>query len=248
MFWLDGELQVSDFVAIADRSLGPERWPSPVEGYEDCRLVEVGDHWYATATVRDRNPACRCEIALLSFDGADIDEVRVLKPPGFVRDEKNWMPFAIRDELALLYSVEPAVTLRCDPLTGELDGPGLPSDAPPLTTRGGAGGLPVPGGRLFVVHEVDYERGRRRYLHRFVLLDDECGVDAASDTFVFLGEETEFCAGMAMHGDHLLLSFGVGDRAAMLARISLDDALGLLETEQPDAVAARSSRVQIQDA
>jgi hypothetical protein len=90
--------------------------------------------------------------------------------------------------------------------------------------------MPVEGGTLFVVHEArDVGEGRREYAHRLVLLDELFRLTAISPRFCFTGEEIEFCAGLAATGDHLLLTFGVGDRQAGIARVARSEALALLE-------------------
>ena len=61
------------------------------------------------------------------------------------------------------------------------------------------------------------------------MLDERLSMRALSRPFTFTSDRVEFCAGMALRGDELVLSFGVSDAAAGLAVVSLDEALGLLE-------------------
>lgn len=230
MLALDADLGVTSVEPIADRSSGLRRYRSEIQGYEDCRLVQLGETWYATATACDLNPDDRREIALLRFDGSDIAEVRPLIGPHPERHEKNWMPLVVNGELLLLYRCGPTIVLRCDPASGELERL-AESDAPDFADelRGGSQGVPVVGGHLFVVHEVDRSTSALRYLHRFLLLDERLVLAAASQPFTFTSDRVEFCAGMARRDDELVLSFGVSDAAAGLAVVSLAEALDLLE-------------------
>jgi predicted GH43/DUF377 family glycosyl hydrolase len=82
-------------------------------------------------------------------------------------------------------------------------------------------------GWLFVIHEVEHS-SVRRYRHRFVRLRTDGGLDASAP-FSFTGHRIEFAAGLAPHGSQVLISFGVGDRVAAIARVALTEVLDLLQ-------------------
>jgi predicted GH43/DUF377 family glycosyl hydrolase len=239
---LDHELAVRAVEPIVDRSRGPQRHPSQIKGYEDCRLIEVAGRWYATATACDLNPDDRREIALLELDGPEISAVTVLAGPDPERHEKNWMPFDVDGVLHLLYLCGPTVVLRHEPETGAVEVV-AEHDAPAGAEhfRGGSQGVPVPGGHLFAVHEVVRKTAKLRYVHRFVLLDEDFTLAGVSQPFTFTSDRVEFCAGMARRGDELVLSFGISDAAAGLAVIDLDDALALVEPPREGVVSAAVS-------
>jgi predicted GH43/DUF377 family glycosyl hydrolase len=244
MLSLDRDLGVRGVEAITDRSNGLRRYRSDIQGYEDCRLFQLGESWYATATACDLNPVDRREIALLRFEGGDIVEVRPLLSPHPERHEKNWMPFVLDDELLIVYRCGPTMVLRCEPGTGELELL-AEHDAPVLADdfRGGSQGVAVDGGHLFVVHEVDRSGAALRYLHRFLMLDDGLALSAVSPPFTFTSDRVEFCAGMARRDDELILSFGVSDAAAGLAVLAVGEAVGLLEPwSEPSAQPAGEPR------
>jgi glycosyltransferase involved in cell wall biosynthesis/predicted GH43/DUF377 family glycosyl hydrolase len=238
---LDADLAVTAIEPIVDRSSGPERYDSRLLGYEDCRLVSVDGGWYATATAAELNPAERRQIALLTFDGADIVEVKPLAGPRADSHEKNWMPVLVDGALHVVYSCGPTTLLRCDVETGAVEKVSQhPAPAIAYGFRGGSQGLPLAdGGHLFVVHEVDRSERVPQYLHRFVLLDERFAITAISRSFTFVAEPVEFCAGIARRDGELVLSFGVSDAAAGLAAISLDEALGLLEPVQLSSTGGR---------
>ncbi len=230
MLELTSDLGVGDVQPIVDRSTGPKRYYSRIQGFEDCRLFNLNGSWYATATVCELNPVERREIALLGLEGREVASVRRLAGPHPQRHEKNWMPLEIDGVLHFVYSCAPTLVLRCDPGTGSIDrvaeseGPAIARDF-----RGGSQGVRVDGGHLFSVHEVDGSERALRYMHRFVLLGDQLELTAVSRPFTFTSDRVEFCAGMARRGDELVLSFGVSDAAAGLALISVHEALALLE-------------------
>ncbi len=225
---LDAGLGVREIEPIVDRAERPPVHDSQIAGYEDCRLLELDGRWYASATACDMNPVDRREIALLSFDGASIVRAQPLAGPDPSRHEKNWMPFVLDGELHFLYSCSPAIVLRCDVRTGAMTRV-AESEAPAGEGfRGGSQGVRVADGYLFVIHETVREEHALRYLHRLVLLDDELRLAALTPQFTFAADRVEFCAGMAVRGGDLVLSFGVSDAAAGLAVLSLEHALGLL--------------------
>ena len=227
---LDAGLGVRAIEPIADRSPGPTRFPSQVQGYEDCRLIQVGDRWLATATVCDTTPEEWREIAVLTLEDPEITSVRPLSRPDPARHEKNWMPFVADGALHVVYSCGPTVVLRCDTDTGAVEEVArhyAPDEAHHF--RGGSQGVALDAGHLFVIHEVDRAEAMLRYLHRFVLLDGDFALAGISAPFTFTSDRVEFCAGMARHGNDLVLSFGVSDAAAGLAVLSAQDALDLLE-------------------
>ncbi len=237
---LDGDLAVRDVRQVDDRTDPDARFPSQIRGYEDCRLFAFDGRWYATATVCDRNPTDRREIALLTLEGSDIIDAQVLRSPGPRRHEKNWMPFLVSGELALLYTCGPTVVLDCDPATAQTAVRSrTPAAAIAREFRGGSQGVTTAEGHLFVVHEVVRAGTALRYLHRFVLVDHDLALAGISPEFTFTTDRVEFCAGMAVRGRDLVLSFGVSDAAAGLAVLPQQTALGLLEpVRAPGSVGA----------
>jgi predicted GH43/DUF377 family glycosyl hydrolase len=227
---LDGGLEVTNVEAITEGVDGPTRFPSRIEGYEDCRLFTVEGDLFATATVRDRNPDERCETALLRLDRGAISAATVLVGPTPGRHEKNWMPFVRDSALYFLYSCDPTIVLQCEPGTGRIETVSRrPGPLGGTSLRGGSQGIAVGDGFLFVVHEAAESGGGRSYQHRFILFDDNYRLVAMTPRFHFLSPELEFCAGLARRDGELLVTFGVGDRGAMLAVLDEGRALAMLE-------------------
>jgi hypothetical protein len=169
------------------------------------------------------------EVVLLELDGAQITSARVLDGPAPGRHEKNWMPFVSDARLHLVYSCGPTVVYECDPTTGELR-EAARHEAPAFadSLRGGSAGVRVEGGWLFVVHEA-FDDGRRTYLQRLILLDDDLRLAAASAPFRFGDAPIEMCLGLASAGDHFILTYGENDASAHLTVCPADALLALLE-------------------
>ena len=236
---IDEHLGVSGIEPIEDHA-DAIRYPSQVQGYEDCRLIQVDGQWLASATACELNPIERREIVLLTIDGAAITDLRPLDGPHPGRHEKNWMPFVLDNALHFVYRCSPTVVLRCDHTTGRTTL--VRDDDTPIVTsdlRGGSQGVPLDNGSfLFAVHEVDRRTDRPCYVHRFIRLGEGLEFDAISEPFTFTSDRVEFCGGMARRGDELILSFGVSDAAAGLAVLDLGEAVGLLRplTARAEAV------------
>ncbi len=237
---LDAALAVTSIKPIVDRSPPVQRFPSHVQGYEDCRLIEIEGEWYATATVSDLNDRELREIALLTLVESRIVEVKRLPGPQPDRHEKNWMPFSLGGALHFVYTLSPTVVLRCDPTRGEAERV-VEHPAPTRleTLRGGSQGVLVDDGYLFVAHEVDRTGPGLCYLHRLVLLGRDLQLVGVSPRFTFTTDRIEFCAGAARREESLVLSFGISDAAAGLAVVPLDQALALIDPVEAPSLRAK---------
>jgi glycosyltransferase involved in cell wall biosynthesis len=226
---LDRDLAVSSIEPLDD-STDVLRYPSRIHGYEDCRLIEVGGEWFASATVCELNPIERREIALLSIEGSTVTRVGALDGPQPGRHEKNWMPFVVDGVLHFVYSCSPTVILRCESATWDITLVRRSATSESMAgLRGGSQGVPLGDGSfLFAVHEVDRTGERPIYVHRFVHLAEDGHFDGMTEPFTFTSDPVEFCGGMAKHEGGLVLSFGVSDAAAGLAVLDLREVRELL--------------------
>ncbi len=200
----------------------PPALPSLVVGFEDLRLFRWRGRLHATATVRDRNPAMRCEIALIALDErARIVDLAVLR--GYRDDlhQKNWMPAVDGDELLLVYLCDPTTVLRYEPSDRRVVVHATHEPTVALDhLRGGSQLVRFDDGWICLTHEVvAIDPWHRRYLHRFVRFDRALRVAAITEPFRFADEPIEFAAGLAHDADRgvLIASYGVQDCRAMMA-------------------------------
>jgi tetratricopeptide (TPR) repeat protein len=222
-----GDYAVSNIRTVADQT-GKSRFTTMVRGYEDLRLASIGDQLYASATVRDHKPNMPCEIAVCRLqDDGTIPEDWLQSSP---RDEKNWMPIVHEGRLSFLYSMDPTVVLRFDQETGMCQETARSTPSLALDhMRGGSQVIAVPGqGWLAVTHEVVILDDRRRYLHRFVRLDDGFRVTHVSNAWRIRPLlSVEFVAGMALYEGKIILSAGLDDNEACFVVLNVDEALRL---------------------
>jgi len=204
----DGTLEAPRLIEDLDQSV---RKPSWIVGYEDIRLVAIDGKLAGSATVCDRDPDRR-QIARIYFtNDGDIDNAPVQASRKW--HEKNWMPIERDGGLAWIYSIDPTVIT-----------PDIESECTLALEhlRGGAA-IPFEGGYLLVTHETIEANESRVYLHRFVKMDRLFSVVSVSQCWIFHHHGIEFCAGMVQDGDEIVMSYGVQDREAWLARVSVEE-------------------------
>ena len=222
----------------------------PVKNHEDCRPFWWKGEWWGTATVRDRHPNGQCEVSMFTLKG---DKEHVFRPgpesPIADRNQKNWMAIVLpafsgtgpgetdpKDRLLFVYSCDPTTVLEVvESDSGEYQLRPYRTDPLPVFAltelRGSSQCVLVhsdPARYLLIGHEAFSSGGQRDYLHRFVELDAEFSVTRVSDLFHFVQSGIEFCAGMAITHQNiqkgeLLISFGVADKEAWIARVKLND-------------------------
>lgn len=192
-------------------------------GLEDLRpFAWRGDLW-ASGCTGMFNADGRPEHVLVrigaevSPDWQMLSDLRVLRPPGDPRPEKNWMPQVSGARLRFLYWHVP---------TTMLDETGLlvsKHRVAPNGFRGSTQLIPFDGGWLGVVHEtLDRPNERRYYFHRFVWLDAEDRLRAMGPLFRLCDRHVDYVAGLCWHpdGERLVISFAVCDVEAWLGTVS----------------------------
>jgi hypothetical protein len=146
------------------------------------------------------------------------------------RHEKNWMPIE-GDEHAWVWGVDPTVVLRLDQATQSL----VPSRSAKgnLKLRGSSQVIQFSGGWIAVVHEVvpaTTNRFQRAYHHRFVRWSNNFTDCKISEPFHLANDENglEFCAGLALSAlpNHLVMSYGIGDKSAEVVEFQVPNSLG----------------------
>lgn len=226
MIVLDDDLTVVSERAIDDSVARAEPPRYPVHGLEDMRLFVRDGRWFGSATVREHRNDGLCELALVEFDDSATTVVaaEVLRSPVAGRHEKNWMPIAGDGPHRFLWSADPPIVATVDVVLGTVTTEvSVPESDRPEGARGGSQVVPVGDQYVGVVHHVHWlgDRGapRREYRHRLLVMDRDMHLVAASPDFVFEISGLEFCAGLAVNGRGLVMSYGVGDRTARLVEV-----------------------------
>jgi hypothetical protein len=209
-------------------------------GLEDARIVKWDNKLYLSGVRRDTktNGEGRIELSEIkySFDSScktcgtveEVSRTRI-EPPGNTESycEKNWMPIL---DMPYHYVKWTNVTevVKVDPKTNSSETivlkdkfiNGLPD------LRGGSQVLKWKNYRFCITHEVDLTRSETsqkngKYYHRFVIWDEDWNIVRLTEPFHFLTARIEFCCGMAIHQDNLLITFGFQDNASYLLKMPI---------------------------
>jgi len=229
-----------------------------VLGYEDMRLIQWQDQLWGLATTRmtndeNRNEMVLFRIALPSGEpvrdtqatgekvGIATDQAIVLKGYEAAKHQKNWMPLIFKDELYLIYQMEPLTILKPNLATGHCDRVHESHIELNLGQyRGGSQLIAYEAGYLTLIHEMIWQNDRRYYFHRFVYLKHQrppemctypqLEVAEISPLFYIKQKSIEYVCGLSLTPDQqsLLISFGLDDRAAYLATMPLRSLQSLL--------------------
>ena len=227
---LNDDLEIISSALLDDSAIRMSDPKFPVHGIEDLRIFRRGEKWFASGTVREHRFDGLCQIMLAEI--VDIDSERPALVNGVQlptmspkKHEKNWMPIE-GEEHAWVWGVDPTVVLRLDQATQSL----VPSRSAKgnLQLRGSSQVIQFSGGWIAVVHEVvpsTTNRFQRSYQHRFVRWNDDFTDSKISEAFHLANDKNglEFCAGLApsVRPNHLVMSYGVGDRSAEVVEFQI---------------------------
>ena len=207
-------------------------------GLEDCRVVRWDNKLFICGVRRDTttNGQGRMELSEVEIDENGIREISRfrLPTPGSGEDvnagsycEKNWMP-VLDMPYHFIKWCNPTELIRVDPetkttVTVKCDAAYIPKE---YDYRGGSQVVKIGDKYVCISHTVklfNSDQGRKNatYRHAFLVWDENWNLLKYGDQFDFLGAEIEFCAGMCIYGDDVLITFGVTDNAAYLLRVPM---------------------------
>lgn len=232
----DAPIDTRNFILTLDERLDTYRvreiiWHRPqakfplVTGLEDIRLYRHNGKLYFNACVREQagNGTCQQWRGRLDPDLKDDDYILVADDGPMSEEsaiEKNWMP--ITDTQSFVYRPDTIIY-------PDRDSPRAVVSSTKVEVHNISGGsqlIPFRHGHLCVVHEAETgPDGKRTYWHRFAWFNMDYELRRLSLPFVFLDKQIEFCAGLAAHpnGTDLILSYGVRDAEAHLARVNIEE-------------------------
>jgi len=195
---------------------------SEVLGFEDMRLFSHKGILWTISCVRQLSASGICKQVVARLDGNQLGRWFVTLAGDADRHEKNWMPVVGQHAfMKFVYSCDPVRVIDGYGLTRPgclvVDGHNTPIFAERF--RGGSQVIRFRSEWLAIVHEVLWHDGRRVYLHRFVLFDDDWNMTEISRPFYFLRKGIEFCSGLVEFNGRLVLSFGVNDAEAWTATL-----------------------------
>jgi hypothetical protein len=192
-------------------------------GIEDIRLFNFKDKIYYIGSTFDKSTN-KIKITSNEFDLDKNYEINLINPT-FKTDfdwEKNWVFFENNDELFIIYKWYPIQICKIDYNKKELNiVKELKTPNKFFNFRGSTNGVLFDNKIWFIIHSQNVINDKKHYFHRFVVWDKNWNIIKTSKIFSFLNGHIEFCAGVAVHGDQLLITFGFQDNSAFILEIPL---------------------------
>lgn len=204
-----------------------------ISGLEDARLFVRGKDMHFIGVEVDTADRQNTRAAMAEFvlRGDTLEYIRTLAKPDPTRHEKNWSPTDVPSDL-FDFTYSPTQQWKNgkvvgDKYTGNIHGGTQLVWQPDRKTY------------LAVVHDiknvVDPTKSQsywdsRKYLHYFAEIDAWGNLINLSAPFQFQGKmRIEFAAGLVEDGKDLLISFGIMDGQAAIARFNKEQALSMLK-------------------
>jgi predicted GH43/DUF377 family glycosyl hydrolase len=199
-------------------------------GLEDARLVKWDNRLFMCGVRRDTktNGEGRMELSEI-VDGVEINRYRI-EPPNDPESycEKNWMPILDKPFHFIKWS-NPTEVVKVDINKLSSKTVYLSENFKQLKRdiRGGSQVIRIGDYYVALTHEVDLWKSKHgkkdgRYYHRFVVWNEKFEIIKVSDEFNFMAAGVEFCCGMTLYKDNVLITFGYQDNASFLLKAPLE--------------------------
>ena len=211
-------------------------------GLEDGRLVRWNNKLYLCGVRRDTKPngEGRMELSELLVGSTYVKEVNRyrIQPPNNVQTycEKNWMP-VLDMPWHFVKWTNPTEVVKVDitTLSSQTVFLGQQKLQLPRDVRGGSNLVRIGDYRIAITHEVDLWWNENnckdsQYYHRFVMWDLNWNIVKVTPTFKFMDAYIEFCTGMELLNDEILITFGFQDSSAHLLRAPAQAILDYIKT------------------
>jgi hypothetical protein len=212
-----------------DTSAFPDKELWDFVGLEDARIFRWNKKLYMSGVRRDEDTVGTgrmelCEIVVDSDAVKQISQVRIqppLDPNSYC--EKNWMPILDKPYHYIKWC-NPTEVVKIDPKTGTSKqvfiGEENLIDGYP---RGGSQVISWKDGYVAITHDVDLfksevDRKDAIYYHRVLFWDKNFNLLKSSNKFSIMGGHVEFCVGLAIHKENMIMTFGFQDNAAYLLK------------------------------
>ena len=140
--------------------------------------------------------------------------------PSFVKSdcEKNWVNIFYKNSNHVVYKWHPLQICKINTETNKLDLVETRTNMPKIFShsRGSTCGYTFGNEIWFVLHIVSYEQPRH-YYHIFAIFDLNMNLQRYSAPFKFQGEPIEYCIGLIVENDRVIVPYSTWDRTTKIA-------------------------------
>jgi len=201
-------------------------------GLEDARIVNWNNKFYAIGVRRDTttNGQGRMEFSELEIGIKEVNEVnriRIESPNIENYCDKNWMPIKNKPFHFVRWTnpVE-VVEVNLDTKNATIVYSNTQKFNMPYELRGGTQLVEwYTGGYLSIIHECDFVpknfNGNKNanYYHRFVIWNNDFSIKYISSSFNFMSAKIEFCIGLEVIEDYIIILFGYQDNSCYALKL-----------------------------
>ncbi len=195
-----------------------------IQGLEDGRHVFYQDEIYISFTSFEygKEPKASLVLTHMNKDTYEIDRIVHLKYEEH-KIQKNWVPFVFQNKLCFVYSYSPFIILSVNPLTGDCEEvlhKNFNYDLSDL--RGSASPIFLSHLNQYIImtHEVAFCE-TRKYIHRFLLFDEEFNLLQISEPFYFQELFIEFSLSIMYNHitNEIIVPFSIKDNESFICKI-----------------------------
>lgn len=215
-----------DFTRIEDKVFLSKHYDNLyIRGIEDVKIFSTSTKTYFMGVVQQQQKTIKDTYVIgMVFGEYDIEkdilEYTELKSPFNKNCEKNWALFEHKGEIKFIYGWNPLTIGRIVDNKSEIIQQITEVPFMFQELRGSTNGFRYNNEIWFVCHSVEYSTPRH-YYHCFIVLDyDTLSVVKYSKWFTFDGDKIEFCLGVIIEDDRVILSHSNWDGSSKLKFIS----------------------------
>ena len=221
----------SDFTIVKEQQFNQDYVDRKYIGIEDIRIFndcldnekgdETGDEKREInyiGTGYHQNNKIGIVYGKYDLDSEEITDINEINTAFTTSNcEKNWVFTEYNNETHIIYKWHPLQLCKVDKkdnlirLVKEIEMPAFFS-----LSRGSTCGSKYEEDIWFVVHIVSYEQPRH-YYHCLVVLDNNMKLKRYSAPFKFKGEPIEYCIGLLVEEDRVIMTYSCWDRTTQLA-------------------------------
>jgi predicted GH43/DUF377 family glycosyl hydrolase len=229
--------QITDEIFLEENCL--EQINCIMVGLEDIRIFKFNDEYYFIATQFDNNrriPSICSGIYNVENDSYNLKK-NIILPKMYDLNkvricEKNWCFVNYKNELCIVYNWFPLQIGKIDYEKNEMDIVEIKYNIPDFfkEARGSTCGITNNNEIWFIIHKsqsIDHTYKKKsttyyNYQHFFAVFDLEMNLIRYSELFKFEDAKVEFCTGMIIKNDELILSYSALDTKSIIATYDIE--------------------------